>query len=62
MLKKMDHIAYPRNLRRKTDAELRGIIADAQAAIDAYRDNPTNSYYFDEIHYAVGELYRREQR
>lgn len=59
MLKKMDHAAYQRNLRRKSEVELRFIVRDAQEAQQANPENPNNGYYADEAHYALAELARR---
>jgi len=58
-VKVMDHAEYPQNCKLKTDAELRFIIADAQAAQEANPNNLNNSYYADEVCYAAAELRRR---
>lgn len=55
----MDHTAYPRLCRRRSDAELLFVIADARAAHDAHPDNPNAGYYLDEISYCAAELDRR---
>lgn len=59
MTKTMDHAAYQRKLKTKSEAELRFIIQDANEAQRANPDNPNNGYYADEIHYANAELRRR---
>jgi len=58
----IDHAAYAKSLRTKTEAELRYIIKDAGEAAAA---NPTGhkaGYYQDEVHYAAAELRRRESK
>lgn len=57
----IDHINYPKSLRRKTVAELKFIIADCQKALEIMPDNPKAGYYADEISYAAAELYRRSR-
>lgn len=59
MKKEMNHAEYPKRLRKKTDDELRFIIRDAQAAMDAMPDGCNAGYYADEVHYASMELTRR---
>lgn len=58
-MKTMNHAEYPKQLKTRTDAELRFIIGDAQAAQAANPSNPNNSYYADEVCYAAAELRRR---
>jgi len=58
----IDHAAYQAKVKTKTVAELRYIIADARAAIDANPNGPKAGYYGDEIHYAAMELRDRERR
>lgn len=55
----IDHTAYPKSLRRKSDDQLRFIIKDAGEAIDANPHGEKAGYYADEIHYAAMELARR---
>ena len=60
-MKKMDHNAYPKSLRGKTESELRNIIADCKEVIRLQGDfNPNLSYYMDEICYCTNELRRRQ--
>ena len=59
MLKQMDHAAYPKSLRAKSEDSLRFIIADAQEAQKANPTNPNNGFYADEVCYAAAELRRR---
>lgn len=59
MSKQMDHAAYPKGLRNKTEAELRFIAADATEAQRVNPSNPNNGYYADEVCYAAAELRRR---
>lgn len=59
MQKKMDHAAYQKRLKTKSDAELRFIIKDANEALKAMPDGENAGYYADEIHYASMELQRR---
>ena len=58
----IDHAAYAAKVKTKSVAELRYIIADARAAIDANPNGPKAGYYGDEIHYAAMELRDRDQR
>ena len=62
MIKRMDHNEYPKSLRSKSEAMLRYIIKDAQAAIAANPENPNCNYYADEINYCASEIYSRRQR
>jgi hypothetical protein len=55
----IDHKAYPKLCRRRSDAELRFTITDCQAALRAMPDNPKAGYYQDEICYCADELARR---
>lgn len=57
--KHIDHVGYPRLCRTRSDAELRFIIADCQATLDAWPDQPNAGYYLDEINYCADELARR---
>lgn len=59
MLKKMDHAAYQKRLKRLDVYSLRFIIKDAGEALKANPDNPNNGYYQDEVVYAAQELRRR---
>jgi len=55
----IDHAAYPKLCRTRSDAELHFVIADCQAALRAMPDNPKAGYYQDEICYCADELARR---
>lgn len=61
MLKVMNHAAYQKSLRTKSEESLRFIIKDASAAIQAMPDNPNCGYYLDEISYCQMELNRRKK-
>lgn len=61
MPKVMDHGAYQKRLRKKTDSELRFIIKDAGEALAAMPYGENAGYYQDEIHYAHAELERRKK-
>ena len=56
----IDHINYPKSLRRKSETELRFIIDDCREALKENPENPKAGYYADEINYAAAELKRRE--
>ena len=45
--KVMNHIEYPKQCRRRSDAELRFTITDCQTALRAMPDNPNAGYYQD---------------
>ncbi len=62
MLKKMDHDKYQRDLKRKTDDELRYIIKDAREAEEANPQGPNAGYYADEVNYASMELTKRNKK
>jgi hypothetical protein len=55
----IDHAAYPKLCRTRSEAELRFVIADCQAALRAMPDNPKAGWYLDEINYCADELARR---
>ena len=61
MIKKMDHVKYPKSLRSKTESELRFIIQDCKEVIECQPRNPNVSYYLDEICYCDAELARRQR-
>lgn len=58
-MKVMQHAEYQRACKRKTEAELRYIIADAGEAARVNPSNPNVGYYLDEVCYAAAELRRR---
>lgn len=62
MLKKMDHAAYQKGLRSKTDEELQFIAKDANEAATVNPQGVNAGYYADEVHYALAELKRRQGR
>jgi hypothetical protein len=55
----IDHDAYPKSLRSKSDESLRYIIADAKEALFLFPENKKAGYYADEINYCAMELARR---
>lgn len=59
--KRIDHAAYAKDCRRRSEAELLFIIADCRATLAAWHDCPNAGYYMDEIHYATAELERRRR-
>ena len=62
VLKVMDHNAYPKSLKTKSEHQLRTIIADCREVIELQKDfNPNISYYEDEIHYCAMEISRRRK-
>ena len=56
----MNHTEYPKLLKKKDNSQLLFIIEDAISAMNAYPDNPNNSYYQDEVNYCANELRRRK--
>lgn len=62
MIKRMDHIEYPKRLESLTEEALRYLIKDAKEAAEAMPEGPNAGYYLDEVNYAVNELYRRRRR
>lgn len=59
--KHIDHVAYPKLCRTRSDAELLYVIADCQATLAAWPDQPNHGYYADEINYCADELARRRR-
>jgi hypothetical protein len=59
--KHIDHREYPRLCRGRSDAELLFTIADCQATLAAWPDQPNHGYYADEINYCADELARRRR-
>jgi hypothetical protein len=57
----IDHAAYARRCRRRSEAELLYIVADCRAALAAMPEGDKAGYYQDEIHYAHAELERRRR-
>jgi hypothetical protein len=62
MKKTMDHIAYAKSLKSKSDAALRYIAKDAQEAINAMPEGENADYYADEINYVAMELHQRKNK
>jgi hypothetical protein len=59
--KHIDHVGYPKLCRTRSDAELLYVIADCQATLAAWPDQPNHGYYADEINYCADELARRRR-
>ena len=59
--KHIDHAAYPKLCRTRSDAELLYTIADCRATLEAWPDQPNHGYYSDEINYCADELTRRRK-
>jgi hypothetical protein len=57
--KVMNHTEYPKQMKKRTEEELRYTIKDAGLAIEANPDNLNNGYYRDEQLYCAAELRRR---
>lgn len=55
----MNHSEYQKKVRRMSDEELRFVAKDAQAALEAFPENPNAGYYQDEVCYCGMELNRR---
>lgn len=60
----MNHSEYQKNLKSKTFAELMFIKDDAfRAAMNAKDIGCLNEgYYLDEVHYAIAEMRRRQNK
>lgn len=58
-MKHIDHVEYPKRLRRKTVEELRFIISDCRETIRVNPQGENVGYYLDEIAYCSQELRRR---
>jgi len=59
----MDHTAYPKKIKKLSDAELRHIIKDCKEVIEIQKDFNLNlGYYQDEIHYCSMELDSRREK
>jgi hypothetical protein len=59
--KEIDHAAYAKDCRSRSEAELLFIIADCRATLAAWPDQPNHGYYADEISYCAQELNRRQK-
>lgn len=53
------HSDYMKLCKKRDNAELRYVIEDCRAAIEAKPENPKCGQYMDEIHYCAMELKRR---
>ena len=56
------HAEYQQSLVTKSLAQLRYIMADAKAAVNANPGGSKSGYYEDEILYAAMEITRREEK
>jgi len=61
-MKRMDHAAYKRRIRKLSDDALAFTVRDAREAIAAMPDGENISYYLDEIAYASEEIVRRAKK
>ena len=52
----INHIDYPKSLKKKTIEQLQYTIWDCKGALEAMPDSPKASYYADEINYCTMEL------
>ena len=59
-MKRVDHIEYPKKLRKLCMAQLMYIAKDAREAAEAHPEGENMSYYLDEMHYALMEIRRRQ--
>ena len=60
-MKKINHIEYPKRLKKLSIETLLYIMRDAQEAIKANPKNPNCCYYADEICYCSDEMKRRDK-
>ena len=60
IIKTMDHNKYPKQLKKKSVAQLYFIIKDCKETLQAWPDHPNYGYYLDEIHYCAQELVKRQ--
>ena len=56
----IDHVAYPKRVRKMTNEQLRFVVKDATEAAEAMPSGHKAGYYADEINYCVSELHRRK--
>ena len=56
---KINHIEYPKKLKKKTVAELLYILKDANEVVRANPEGEKSGYYQDEVNYVCMELNRR---
>jgi hypothetical protein len=60
-MKKMNHIEYPKSLKKLSTESLNYRLADAQDALNVWPDSPNASYYQDEVLYTAMELNNRKR-
>ena len=60
-MKAMDHVAYPKMLKSKSDSQLRFAIRDCMEAMRSNPEGKNNDYYADEICYCAAELNLRKK-
>jgi len=60
MTPQIDHINYPKKIKKYSEPSLRFIIKDCEEAIKVLPNNPKNGYYADEICYCANELNNRK--
>ena len=58
-MRQINHTAYPRSLRNKSDDMLRYIIKDCQETLTLFPQTDKANYYADEINYCSMELNKR---
>lgn len=61
MAVQINHREYQKQLKSKSDAQLRFIIADCKETLAVNPDGHKAGYYADEINYCCMELARREK-
>lgn len=61
MIKKMDHIEYPKKLKKLDIVSLKYIIKDCQETIQVNPTGENVGYYLDEINYCSDEIFRRSR-
>ena len=59
IMKRFDHNAYPKKLKKLTLKTIRYIIQDCREALKAMPDGDNAGYYADEINYCTMELNKR---
>ena len=55
----INHIQYPKTLKKKSDNELRYIINDCKLTLVTNPHGEKAGYYADEINYCCNELHKR---
>lgn len=59
--KVMNHSEYQKKVKKMSVVELRHVINDCRAVLQAWPQHPNEGYYLDEIHYCSMELARRQK-